>query len=213
MSHPLYPLQIIQPEQWKGAENTWLNWDAILSQKLVQYCLDKSPCLPLFKFICENDLVKVFFYFSITCLLWFSCKKLHLKEKTFLISIIIFVSSTGDALSNLIKNISTRLRPEQTLEDFHLATVKYSFSFPSNHAFNLFALATALWIFHKKKYSLNSHLHRLCLFLASFISIGRVLMGRHFPSDVIAGWFLGTIYGAFLINFLLRLGKRYNLIK
>ncbi len=213
MSHPVYPLQMLQPEQWKAAERSWLSWDAYLSEKLVQQCNEHFPCLPFFKFLCEADLVKYFFYFLIAVFLWFSCKVLEKKGKLFLITSLIIVSSLGDVFSNLIKNITIRLRPEQSLESFHATTVKYSFSFPSNHAFNLFALSTALWIFHKRKYSLNPYLHRFCLLLAAFVSLGRVLMGRHYPSDVLAGWLLGTLFGACAINLCLHLGERYKLIK
>ena len=213
MSHPVYPLQMLQPEQWKEAEKTWLYWDASLSEKLVHVCNQNYPCYPFFKFICESDLIKYPFYFLIAAFLWCSFKRISKKGKSFLLLSIIIVSSLGDFFSNLIKNITIRLRPEQSLESFHLTTVKYSFSFPSNHAFNLFALSTALWIFKRKNYAQNSYLHRFCLGLAIIVSLGRVLMARHYPSDVLVGMFLGTLFGASVINFCLHLGERYKLIK
>lgn len=213
MSHPSYPLQMIQPEQWKEAEKTWLAWDSILSKKLILECKNNSTCLPFFKVASESDLVKYCFYLIIAGFIWFSCKKLKRKSKFFLIFSVSITISLGDIFSNFIKNITTRLRPEQILEHFRVATVKFSFSFPSNHAFNLFALTTALWIFHKKSYSTYSSLHRLTLALATIISLGRVLMGRHYPSDVLAGMLMGSVFGALMINLCLHLGKRYKLIK
>ena len=109
MSHPVYPLQMIQPEQWKAAERSWLSWDAYLSEKLVQQCNEHFPCLPFFKFLCEADLVKYFFYIFIAGFLWFSCKTLEKKEKLFLITSLVIVSSLGDVFSNLIKNIKMKM--------------------------------------------------------------------------------------------------------
>jgi undecaprenyl-diphosphatase len=213
MSLPTYPLQMIQPEQWKEAEKTWLAWDSLLSEKLITECKNNLSCFPFFKIISESDLVKYSFYLSIGICLWFSCKKLKNSSKFFLILCLSITISIGDVFSNLIKNVTTRLRPEQILEHFRVATVKFSFSFPSNHAFNLFALSTALWIFHKKRYSSFSFLHRFSLSLALIISLGRVLMGRHYPSDVMAGMLIGSVFGALMINLSLHLGKRYKLIK
>jgi undecaprenyl-diphosphatase len=204
---------MLQPEQWKEAEKTWLSWDAFLSEKLVHFCHNNNPCLDFLKTLCESDPVKYTFYVLIGVFLFFSSKNLQKEGKTFLILSLVSVLVLGDVLSNLIKNITIRLRPEQSLESFHLTTVKYSFSFPSNHAFNLFALSTALWIFHKRNYSQNPSLHRFCLVLAVIVSLGRVLMGRHYPSDVMVGMILGTLFGATMINLCLHLGERYKLIK
>jgi undecaprenyl-diphosphatase len=204
---------MLHPEQWKEAERTWLRWDALISERLVVECKENSPCLAFFKVLCESDLIKYFFYFLIATLLWFSLRELQKKSKIFLLFSLICMSSLGDFFSNTIKNITIRLRPEQSLESFYLASVKYSFSFPSNHAFNLFALTTALWIFHKRELSRNPYLHYFCLGLALFISLGRVLMGRHYPTDILAGFILGTLFGASVINLFLHLGERYKLIK
>ncbi len=213
MSRPVYPLQMLQPEQWKEAERTWLRWDAFISEKLILECKQNSSCLPFFKVLCESELIKYFFYFLIATFLWVSLRELSKKSKIFLLFSVICMSSLGDFFSNTIKNITIRLRPEQSLESFYLASVKYSFSFPSNHAFNLFALTTVLWILHKRELSRNSYLHYFCLVLALIISLGRVLMGRHYPSDVLAGFILGTLFGASVINLFLHLGERYKLIK
>jgi membrane-associated phospholipid phosphatase len=213
MSYPAHPLQMLQPEKWKEAEKTWLSWDVFISEKLVLQCKDNSFCLPFLKILCESDPLKYFFYLLIAASLWFSLKELQKRSKIFLLLSIIAMNSLGDIFSNLIKKITIRLRPEQSLESFYATTVKYSFSFPSNHAFNLFALTTALWIFHKRQLSRNSYLHYFCLLLAISVSLGRVLMGRHYPTDVLAGFFLGTLFGASVINLFLHFGERYKLIK
>jgi len=57
-------------------------------------------------------------------------------------------------------------------------------SFPSGHAAFFFALAAALWFYHRK----------LGIFLgvsAVLISLARVMAGVHFPLDIAAGLILG----------------------
>jgi undecaprenyl-diphosphatase len=59
------------------------------------------------------------------------------------------------------------------------------FSFPSSHAANMFGLAVVIGAFYK---STRYYIYPL----AALVAIGRVYLGVHYPSDVIAG----AIYGA-----------------
>lgn len=78
-----------------------------------------------------------------------------------------------------------RYRPFVTF-DFKplLQPLLFDQSFPSSHAAAAFALAGSIW-FHDKKKAL------LALLLAALISIGRVLAGVHYLSDILAGGFIG----------------------
>ena len=59
------------------------------------------------------------------------------------------------------------------------------FSFPSSHAANMFGLATVIGAFYgTTRYYLYP--------LAALVAVGRVYLGVHYPSDVIAG----AVYGA-----------------
>lgn len=77
----------------------------------------------------------------------------------------------------------------------------YSFSFPSGHATFVSALAGAAFLIHKR-------LGYIYGITALFISLARVFVGVHFPSDVIAGSLLGSM-GAFATYklFIQRSGK------
>ena len=111
----------------------------------------------------------------------------------------------GDQSANLIKHIVHRLRP-CAVEQVHLL-VKCSdtFSFPSNHATNHFALAVFLsFVLRRFRW-----LPVVLIFWAGSIALSQVYVGLHYPADITAGALLGTIVGylAFLIFKLIK--QRY----
>jgi undecaprenyl-diphosphatase len=56
--------------------------------------------------------------------------------------------------------------------------------FPSDHATGAFAVAMAIWL-------RNRRLGTVALIAAAVLSVGRVAIGVHYPSDVVAGAALG----------------------
>lgn len=64
--------------------------------------------------------------------------------------------------------------------------------FPSDHATGAFAMAMAIWL-------RNRRWGTVALVAAAVLSVGRVAIGVHFPSDVVAGAALGC--GAALVLF------------
>ena len=76
----------------------------------------------------------------------------------------------------------------------------YASSFPSGHAAFFFALATIIFLFHKK--------WGIVYFLgAIIISISRIVAGVHWPIDILGGLAVG-VSSAILIQFLFK--KIYN---
>jgi len=96
-------------------------------------------------------------------------------------------------------------RPRPFMENqIHLLLEKTNqAAFPSGHAAFYFALSTALFLFLRKKYP-TSKLSWLVgiFFLLSccLMSVARVFVGVHWPSDILAGALLG-ILTAWLVNF------------
>jgi undecaprenyl-diphosphatase len=79
-----------------------------------------------------------------------------------------------------------RPRPYLTHPDAHLFIPRsHDFSFPSDHATAGFAIAVALLLRHR-----NAGL--LALGMAVIMSLARVVVGTHYPSDVLAGAAVGT---------------------
>ncbi|OGD65436.1 hypothetical protein A2215_03565 [Candidatus Berkelbacteria bacterium RIFOXYA2_FULL_43_10] len=64
-----------------------------------------------------------------------------------------------------------------------------SASFPSSHTYIAFAIATSIFLYGHKK------LGALLFLVAIGVAIGRIGTGLHYPSDVIAGAFLGIASG------------------
>jgi undecaprenyl-diphosphatase len=58
-------------------------------------------------------------------------------------------------------------------------------SFPSDHATAAFAIAVSIFLRHRKA-------GLVALVLAVLVSLGRVVVGTHYPSDVLGGAVLGT---------------------
>ena len=113
---------------------------------------------------------------------------------------ILLIVLVGRGLAEAQKYWIARVRPD--LEP-HLVVVKTS-SFPSGHATSsmIFYLTVALAL------SAGTRWHRLAaaaaLLLALLIGTSRVMLGVHWPSDVIGGWAFGMLW--VLLN--LRLAQR-----
>ena len=76
---------------------------------------------------------------------------------------------------------------------------KESPAFPSRHVFSAALIGVVTLYFAPL-------LGSLLIFISVLLAICRVLLGRHFPRDVIAGFFLGALAGALALIF------SYNII-
>ncbi len=103
-----------------------------------------------------------------------------------IIFLIIFTDQFGH---KLLKEIFQRIRPCNVLSDVLTPDgCRGSFSFPSNHALNNFAAATFLWRLFPK--------YLWAFFITAFlVSISRIYLGLHYPSDILAGAIIGAAFG------------------
>jgi undecaprenyl-diphosphatase len=89
-------------------------------------------------------------------------------------------------IAHMIADLWARPRPYLSHPDAHLFIApSHDPSFPSDHATAAFAIAVALLLRHRKA-------GWLALVMAIVLSIGRVAVGTHYPSDVAAGALIGT---------------------
>jgi membrane-associated phospholipid phosphatase len=109
------------------------------------------------------------------------------QRKTAILMIILFVILT--VLGVTTKILNNRERPYDIIPSVDLLVPKeYDLSFPSGHALIVSGGATLLWLRERRRWA------TLALLEAILVSISRVYVGVHYPSDVIGGWLLGAIF-------------------
>ncbi|MDP2933370.1 MAG: phosphatase PAP2 family protein [bacterium] len=93
----------------------------------------------------------------------------------------------------LINFLLPRPRPFLVYEHVHILTVQTNLidglaspTFPSGHASYLFAIAFAIFFINRK-------FGWLLLVSAAFLSMARIYLGVHYPSDIIAGAIIAWI--------------------
>lgn len=97
-------------------------------------------------------------------------------------------------VADVLKVIVARPRPYLVLSDVvRFASAEPSFAFPSGHASRAFASAAVLVAGAKRWWW-------AWLALASAVGISRVILGLHYPSDVVGGALLGYAIGWVLVR-------------
>ena len=93
-------------------------------------------------------------------------------------------------LGNLtIKPLAARIRPFDVSKTINLIiSAPKDYSFPSGHTMSSFA--SAVCIFH-----FNRRLGALAFVLAALIALSRLYLCVHYPTDILGGIILGTIFG------------------
>lgn len=88
----------------------------------------------------------------------------------------------------ILKNIVARTRPYEVVEGLtRLIGAQRDLSFPSGHTASSFATAVVLFRNLKKRYGIP------LLVLAVLISLSRLYVGVHYPTDVLFGAISGTL--------------------
>ncbi len=97
----------------------------------------------------------------------------------------------GALITNVaLKNIVARIRPYEVVEGLmRIIERQHDFSFPSGHTCASFAAAFALYKTLPRRWGIA------CLVLAALISLSRLYVGVHYPSDVLGGAAVGIFAG------------------
>ena len=108
--------------------------------------------------------------------------------------LILIVSTTGGiAISLLLKSFFLRPRPDIVP---HLSDV-YTSSFPSGHAMMSAVVYLTLGVIIApvlKNFWLRFYVISVAILMAGLVGASRVLMGVHYPTDVLAGWAAGATW-------------------
>lgn len=107
------------------------------------------------------------------------------------------------AFSGLLKEFIHRTRPDTV----YVTAMKFkSYSFPSAHAFGSMVVYGLLAYFAYNYLPAPWNLLAVVgLFIIIFlVSVSRVYLGAHYPTDVIGGWILGLAALLLIIKYILR---------
>ncbi len=106
----------------------------------------------------------------------------------------LLIPAAAFGLVSLFRRKADRSRPYEN-PDIHTLTRrdKKGQSFPSRHVFSYFLIGVLL-------FSLNPVPGILMLVTGIFLAWARVILGVHYPSDVLAGAILGTLAGVFTLK-------------
>ncbi|MDD6304870.1 MAG: phosphatase PAP2 family protein [Lachnospiraceae bacterium] len=110
-------------------------------------------------------------------------------KKTRKTGVLVLVALAGSLLINnmILKNLVARTRPYDVIPGLtSLIGAQGDFSFPSGHTGSSFAAAVVLFCRLPKKYGIPA------MILAVLISLSRIYVGVHYPTDVLAGALIGT---------------------
>jgi undecaprenyl-diphosphatase len=103
-------------------------------------------------------------------------------------------AAVGLAVNKLISSSWHRDRPFQTHHVAHIwGPRKTDASFPSDHASAAFGIAVAVLL-------IDPFVGAAFLVLAVLIAIGRVVVGEHYPGDVLAGAAIGSVAAVVVVR-------------
>lgn len=147
------------------------------------------------KFIAFNHLVKGGVLATVFWWGWFRANKNQLHVQVHLISTLLgcFVAMALARVLALVVPFRFRPLQEESLDftlPYHMVTQLegwYSSSLPSDHAALFYALSIGMFYISKKAgiFSL--------VYTTLFIALPRVYLGLHYPTDIIAGAFVGIV--------------------
>ena len=99
------------------------------------------------------------------------------------------------AVYKLIKEITGRQRPCNVHEDIYLAADPLDlYSFPSGHTLHAVSFTLVVMNYYPE-------LGLICIPFVVCIALSRIILGLHYPTDVVAGMVIGATLATFSLQF------------
>lgn len=106
-----------------------------------------------------------------------------------------FTVLTGMLMVNALKLLFARDRPDIVVPLVEVSSA----SFPSGHAMNsaiVYFTLVAMLVRSQGKLALRNYVIAASALITVLVGFSRVYLGVHWPTDVIAGWFMGALWAA-----------------
>lgn len=164
------------------------------NQILLFFNGNHTPFLDEFMSLITGKWIWIPFYLLLIDLLF---KKLGPKKAVLaILSVVLAIVMTDQICASVIRPIAARLRPcnpDNPIYEY-IAIVKGispgGYSWPSCHGANTFALATLLsFVFRIRIFSIG------IFAWAIIVSISRLYLGVHYPTDILCGAAFGSVFG------------------
>lgn len=172
------------------------------ADKVVLYFINNTLSSPFldafFKIITSvNNWIPVYVILLLLC--FFKGGK---KGKWAVLFVLLMILVTDQFSAKILKEAVQRVRPCNALTDIITPLgCQGTWSFPSNHAVNNFAVAVFFTLLFPK--------YRVYYFVAAiFVSVSRVYLGLHYPSDILAGAVIGSFFGYLFGHLTLIISKK-----
>lgn len=132
---------------------------------------------------------RVYILVSSLPFLAYAAVKLKGRFISFIIAVVIAVSLSDLICYRVLKPAIGRPRPKIELNTGRTAPLqKKDYSMPSNHASNIFAFSIVYILFVRKFWL-------LLLCNAAIVSFSRIVLVKHYPTDILAGIAVGSALG------------------
>src|SRR3990167_2383686 len=144
----------------------------------------------------------LFFWFYPTSPRLRGAREKNEKTQLFLLNLLITSVISWQVIARIIGEWINRPRPDTFLGTKELLFHTPTYAFPSDHALFLAFITTFLFLGGYKK------MGWIALIATIIISLSRVIIGFHWPLDVLVGWIIGIIL-AYLFYQLRNLIEKY----
>lgn len=173
--------------------------------------MEASIVLSLNHFVNQSQLLSILVWFLATYFIWliflvliglivFSADK---KQELGIVFYVLLSAVLARGITELIRFFYHKPRPFEVIGGIGKLFSEYSPAFPSGHATFFFALATAVFLYHRK-------LGMIFFAMALVNSLARVASGVHWPSDILAGAAVGIITALILFKFFEKIRLRIS---
>ena len=184
---------------WERIPSSWIDWDLSLQSQIDKGVDPTQSPWKQIQWMTESRQAMIFGLVCVAALTIRWGWRHHTRQTSWKTSswipLLVLMMGIGfsDLSSSRLKLWVGRLKPHV---NFYNPALIPALSFPSNHAVNTAFVWTFLWVLSspERRRQWDWYFSGALAFVL-FIGVSRVLLGQHYPLDVLGGWIFGGILG------------------